>query len=67
MLAFLICAVICIIASIVVSVMARSEINNCRSEEERRIRKQKWQFISGVFGFAVMLFMLAFGYFLIMF
>lgn len=38
--------------SIIFSVIARKNINNCKTEDEKRIVKARWQLICGLLGAA---------------
>lgn len=44
------------IASIVCGVIARKKIDECKSQEEKKIVKAKWQLICGLLGLACIIF-----------
>lgn len=44
--------IILAVISIIFSVFARKNINNCKTEEEKRIVKARWQLICGLLGAA---------------
>ena len=51
MILYLILGLIAVI-TICISIYARKKISECKSEEEKRITKAKWQLICGLLGMA---------------
>lgn len=40
------------VASMIIGYYGRKKINECKSEQEKKVIKAKWQLISGLLGFA---------------